>query len=452
LGAFGRTGGAGSDFHALWPSDIKGNQQAHSNYNFATPTSSINNVNNDVGTYVGRNGYISGSSQKVFEPLDEYKGDIARAMFYMPARYYEYIDELHPKLELVNGSPDAVTASESQSGLAGDLATLLEWNLLDPVDEHEIRRNNLLYNNYQGNRNPFIDHPEWAHIAYDVDYVGPGATTASGTSSVGDNPAWQNTSSPLVNITVNTSNAKTNYWLNDPLNTSGLIVTAYYEDSSSKTVFSYTTNPEDETTLNTPGTNTITVSYTENEITKTTTYDVTVGTESRTLLNISLDTSSVQTTFSLFDLFSSDNLVVTANYDVSDPEEVDKYMIDTPNMGKIGTQDVEVTYQSQKSSYTITITNQGTEFLRDDPSEGLTYESPNATSGSISGWTGFGLGSAYADGSVKLDSSGDYIYKTDIWSGEEANNIVALNVVARLKLNYSTGNTETNKMTVYALN
>ena len=185
LGNFGRDGGAGSDFFALWPSDVKGNQNAHSNYNFAVPTSSITTYVNDYGTYVGRNGNIVGSVQKVFEPLDEYKGDIARAMFYMPARYYVYVDTLHPKLTLVAGSPSALTATPEQPGLAGDLATLLAWHELDPVDEYEIHRNNLIYNNYQGNRNPFIDHPEWAEIAYDTDYAGAGASNIPGSSSVG---------------------------------------------------------------------------------------------------------------------------------------------------------------------------------------------------------------------------------------------------------------------------
>lgn len=183
LGNFGRHYGAGSDFHALWPSDVSGNQTAHNNYHFGIPTKSITNVNNDKGTYVGRNGYREGESHKVFEPLDEYKGDIARAMLYMPARYYEYIDVDHPKLELVNGSPKAVTSSSSITGKAGDLATLLLWHEQDPVSDYEIHRNNLIYNNYQGNRNPFIDYPNWARIAYDPTYSGTKASNALGTSS-----------------------------------------------------------------------------------------------------------------------------------------------------------------------------------------------------------------------------------------------------------------------------
>ena len=46
------------------------------------------------------------------------------------------------------------------------LSTLLEWHRLDPVSDYEIHRNNLIYNNYQHNRNPFIDFPSWADIAF----------------------------------------------------------------------------------------------------------------------------------------------------------------------------------------------------------------------------------------------------------------------------------------------
>ncbi len=179
-GNFGRSYGAGSDIHALWPSDVIGNQNAHGDNNFGVPQSSLKSYNNDKGTYVGRNGSIPGGADKVFEPLDEFKGDIARALMYMPARYYTYEDVTHPKLELVNGSPGGNTASASTPGRVGDLKTLLEWHLSDPVSEYEIKRNNLIYYNYQGNRNPFIDHPEWAKIAYDASYSGAGASSGDG--------------------------------------------------------------------------------------------------------------------------------------------------------------------------------------------------------------------------------------------------------------------------------
>lgn len=92
-----------------------------------------------------------------FEPRDEVKGDVARMLFYMAIRYEgeagDYVD-----LELVN-DPD-----ESKSlklPVYGDLDDLLRWHMEDPVDEWEIRRNNVVYD-YQNNRNPFIDMPDLA--------------------------------------------------------------------------------------------------------------------------------------------------------------------------------------------------------------------------------------------------------------------------------------------------
>ncbi|MDP3131074.1 MAG: endonuclease, partial [Bacillota bacterium] len=86
------------------------------------------------------------------------KGDVARMLFYMAVRYAGESGE--PDLELVNGLTDALSAN------IGDLATLLLWNELDPVDDSERARNELIYSAYQHNRNPFIDHPELVAIIF----------------------------------------------------------------------------------------------------------------------------------------------------------------------------------------------------------------------------------------------------------------------------------------------
>jgi hypothetical protein len=44
----------------------------------------------------------------------------------------------------------------------GKLSVLLQWNAIDPPDAFEENRNNVIYYDYQQNRNPFIDHPEYA--------------------------------------------------------------------------------------------------------------------------------------------------------------------------------------------------------------------------------------------------------------------------------------------------
>ena len=273
LGDFGRTGGTGSDFHSLLPADVRGNQQAHSNYNFATPTSGVTSYTNDKGSYVGQNGYIAGSSQKVFEPTDEYKGDVARAMFYMTARYYEYIDVLHPKLTLVDGSPSALVASPTQPGLAGDLETLLAWHTLDPVDEYEIHRNNLIYNNYQENRNPFIDFPEWADIIFDANYVGDGASFDGGDPVEPEEP-----SITLTRIEIDI-NPQANFFFLEQVNKSDFIVTAHYSDDTSKVVTNYTLtsggNPL--TTYNQVGEIELTFSFSEESVTATKSITITVN-------------------------------------------------------------------------------------------------------------------------------------------------------------------------------
>jgi len=87
-----------------------------------------------------------------WEPPDVVKGDVARMMFYMAVRYEG--DSGVPDLELV----DRVG---TRAPKFGKLCTLLAWHEADPPDDSERRRNDLVFD-FQGNRNPFIDHPEFA--------------------------------------------------------------------------------------------------------------------------------------------------------------------------------------------------------------------------------------------------------------------------------------------------
>lgn len=91
-----------------------------------------------------------GYSGTVFEPIDEYKGDLARTYFYMATRYLGE-DGSWPGSPMVNGSQPEEWA----------LNMLFEWHQEDPVSTKEINRNNEIYA-IQQNRNPFIDQPFYA--------------------------------------------------------------------------------------------------------------------------------------------------------------------------------------------------------------------------------------------------------------------------------------------------
>jgi endonuclease I len=95
------------------------------------------------------------------------RGDVARAMFYMAIRY-EGDAESEPDLELTNDIDRIAPCSAWQTqatAYMGLLSVLLEWHKNDPVDDLERRRNTIVYL-FQGNRNPFVDHPEWVSMVF----------------------------------------------------------------------------------------------------------------------------------------------------------------------------------------------------------------------------------------------------------------------------------------------
>lgn len=170
-------GGARGDIMHLWAAHGHTNNK-HSNYYYGNvdKTRNYDDEATDTAECAGNLlGYSKtlGGNTKVFEPQKCDKGDIARACFYMVARYNylsgsdsDGISSNNPNLELVNElsswQQNGYTSSTASTGKVGILQDLLEWNRLDPPDEFEIHRNNLCYNNFTNNRNPFIDFPSWA--------------------------------------------------------------------------------------------------------------------------------------------------------------------------------------------------------------------------------------------------------------------------------------------------
>lgn len=171
----GASGPAGTDIHHLLLADGRVNQILHNNYSYGnvTTTTAVGD-STGIETNLRGKGPIS-STTDVFEPQDADKGDIARACFYMAARYNNYtgtsgaISDFEPYLIInddVNTNTVSVSSNDTTPASYASLSTLLEWNREDPVDDYEIHRNNLIARNYQYNRNPFVDFPGWAEYIW----------------------------------------------------------------------------------------------------------------------------------------------------------------------------------------------------------------------------------------------------------------------------------------------
>lgn len=122
-------------------------------------------VQSGTETHTTNNGSVIGSSSvnipgysgSVFEPIDDYKGDLARGYFYMATRYEDEI----AGWEVSTTESDAVLDGTSDKVFEPWMLDLLmSWHDNDPVDQKEIDRNEAIFG-IQGNRNPFIDHPEY---------------------------------------------------------------------------------------------------------------------------------------------------------------------------------------------------------------------------------------------------------------------------------------------------
>nr|WP_315252114.1 endonuclease [uncultured Flavobacterium sp.] len=151
-----------SDAHFITPTDGKVNG-IRSNYPHGTVASaSITTLN---GCKLGTSS-VAGYSGTVFEPINDFKGDIARMYFYFATRYENTVSTY--SFPMFNGTSNQVFTTAF-------LNTLLAWNAQDPVSAREIARNNAIYAR-QNNRNPYIDHPEYVQAIW-------GSTSTSDTQA-----------------------------------------------------------------------------------------------------------------------------------------------------------------------------------------------------------------------------------------------------------------------------
>ncbi|WP_339889881.1 endonuclease [uncultured Flavobacterium sp.] len=203
-----------SDAHHIPPTDGKVNGM-RSNYPHGdVSTATWTSLN---GSKLGSSA-VSGYNGTVFEPIDEFKGDIARMYFYFAARYENTVAN-YP-YAMFNGTSNQVFTTSF-------LNMLISWHNQDPVSAREIARNNAIYTR-QNNRNPFIDHPEYVGMIW------------GGTAPTPD------TTAPSTPLNLLASNSTTSsLQLNWSASTDNISVTGYdiYMNGSLKvTVTSTTTN------------------------------------------------------------------------------------------------------------------------------------------------------------------------------------------------------------------
>lgn len=168
-----------SDLFFVIPTDAKINQ-LRSNYPYGiggsvtyhtiTNGSRISNNASPNSPYTGR----------VYEPVPEFRGDIARSLLYYAVRYEGKLSTFNHLYSSTSGDRNPMDGTEEKAFEDWYLQLLLQWHKEDPVSEREINRNNLVYQ-IQKNRNPFIDHPAWA---VEIWAQRPGTVTADPVSNL----------------------------------------------------------------------------------------------------------------------------------------------------------------------------------------------------------------------------------------------------------------------------
>ncbi len=136
----------------VWPQSLLGVSASNNVVNEASDLQNLTPSNPSTNTSRGNKYFdIVTNTQSYYPTRSSVRGDIARILLYMETMYIRY--------NLVNTDP--------KINEMGKLSTLLKWHIEDPVDDFERNRNEVIFS-YQGNRNPYIDHPEFVEMIYGV--------------------------------------------------------------------------------------------------------------------------------------------------------------------------------------------------------------------------------------------------------------------------------------------
>ncbi|MDH7447203.1 endonuclease [Aquimarina sp. 2201CG14-23] len=222
-----------SDAHFVVPSD-KFVNGARGSFPFGrVQTANLTTTN---GSKRGNNldaGYSAGYTATVFEPIDEFKGDIARMHFYFATRYEDNVSGY--TYTMFNGTSNQVFDQTF-------LNILIAWHNQDPVSAREIDRNNAIFA-IQNNRNPFIDHPEYVGMIWT-------STTDTEPPTTPTNLMVSNETSNSIDLswtasTDNTAVTAYDVYVNSVFNKSVATTTTTVNGLSAETTYSFTVLAKD---------------------------------------------------------------------------------------------------------------------------------------------------------------------------------------------------------------
>jgi len=252
-----------SDMFFVVPTDARINQ-LRSNYPYAKAggTTYYNFTN---GSKQASNGTPNATyTGRVYEPVDEFKGDVARTLLYFAVRY-------EGKLGTFNYTTNATDPTKDQNPLDGTeekayenwyIAMLLNWHQQDPVSQREIDRNNSVYS-IQKNRNPFVDHPEWISQIWNqttdnVAPAAPGSLSLTRNSAYFVNLTWQaNMESDIVGYRIYQNNV-----LVATTKTNAVTIDHLSPDST----YNFTVKAYDNGNLESPQSNTLAITTLANDV------------------------------------------------------------------------------------------------------------------------------------------------------------------------------------------
>ncbi len=194
--SFKQTNG-GCDLHHLRPTNANVNS-TRSNYTFGN----VKGVLSSYKTYAydGKTVLWYSADADRVEVADNIKGDVARILLYVWCRWEE------PNLYENDPNPTIGPGDDANNGLKviESRETLLQWMAIDPVDTWEMSRNDQC-ENVQGNRNVFIDYPEYAWLLFGMtppaDYQTPSGIAMSQSPSPSVSPTATPTPMPTATPT-----------------------------------------------------------------------------------------------------------------------------------------------------------------------------------------------------------------------------------------------------------